>query len=131
MNNLTITGNLTRDAEIRHLPNGDPVASFSVADNQGKDKPAIFWNCSLFGKRAESLAPYLLKGAKVCVSGSVTEREFNDKTTGQPRKAMDVRVNEIDPFCGGKSEQSAPEQQQRKAAPERQQNDFADDDIPF
>lgn len=130
MNNLTITGNLTRDAEIRHLPNGDPVASFSVADNQGKDKQAIFWNCSLFGKRAESLAPYLMKGTPVTVIGSVSEREFTDKNTGQPRKAMDVRVNDI-ALQGGKRDESAPDPQRAaKPAPKPQVNDF-EDDIPF
>ena len=60
MNNIAITGNLGKDIEIRHLPDGTPIGNFSVADSQGKDKPAIWWSCSLFGKRCESLAPYLV-----------------------------------------------------------------------
>ena len=56
MNVITIAGNLGKDSESRFLPNGDAVTSFSVADSQGKDKPSIWWNCSLFGKRGEALA---------------------------------------------------------------------------
>jgi single-strand DNA-binding protein len=119
MNFITITGNLGKDAETRFTPNGDPVASFSVADNQGKDKPSIWWNCALFGKRAESLAPYLKKGQTVTVVGQVSEREYTDKNTGQQRKAMDVRVTDV-ALQGGKRDDQAPAPQparQRPAAP--------------
>jgi single-strand DNA-binding protein len=104
MNSITIAGSLGKDAEIRYLPNGDPVAAFSVADSQGRDKPTIWWSCSLFGKRAESLAPYLLKGQAVTVTGNVTEREY--EKDGQKRKAMDVRVSDV-ALQGGKREAQA------------------------
>lgn len=132
MNSITITGNITRDAEVRHIPSGDAVASFSVADNQGKDKQAIFWNCSLFGKRAESLAQYLTKGQAVTVVGTISEREFTDKNTGQPRKAMDVRVNDV-ALQGGKRDEAAPapqRQARQQPAPKPAMGDF-DEDIPF
>ena len=106
MNNITIAGQLGKDAEVRFLQNGDAVANFSVADSQGKDKLTIWWNASLFGKRAESLAPYLLKGQAVTVTGTVTEREYTDKD-GNKRKAMDVRVNDV-ALQGGKREPEAP-----------------------
>lgn len=128
MNNITIAGQLGKDAETRFLPNGDPVASFSVADSQGKEKPTIWWNCQLFGKRAESLAPYLVKGQSVTVTGSVAEREYTDKN-GNQRKSMDVRVSDL-ALQGGKREaqQEAPKPTQRRApAPA-----FEDDStIPF
>lgn len=132
MNNISIAGNITRDAEIRYLPDGSAVAAFGLADNQGKDKQAIFWNCSLFGKRAESLAQYLTKGQSVTVTGTISEREFTDKNTGALRKAMDVRVNDIALQGGKRDEQQAqPQRQQSKPAPARQQNDFDEQDIPF
>jgi single-strand DNA-binding protein len=106
MNNITVAGSLGKDAETRYLPNGDPVASFSVADSQGRDKPTIWWNCQLFGKRAESLAQYLTKGQAVAVSGNLTEREWTDKD-GQKRKTMDLRVNDV-ALQGGKREAAAP-----------------------
>lgn len=132
MNVITVAGPLSRDAETRYLPNGDPVASFSVADNQGKDKHAIFWRCSLFGKRAESLAPYLTKGQQVTVSGTVTEREYTDKD-GQKRKAQEIRVNDV-ALQGGRRDDAAPAQQRQKAPQQRQEAsgfDSMDDDIPW
>lgn len=137
MNSISIAGQLGKDAEQRFLPNGDAVASFSVADSQGKDKPAIWWNCSLFGKRAEALTQYLTKGQAVTVSGNVTQREYTDKD-GNKRTAMDVRVNDI--ALQGSKRDEAP----RQAAPAAERKastnvgraavgGFADmdDDIPF
>lgn len=105
MNNITITGSLGRDIELRSMPNGDRVGSFSVADSQGRDKPTIWWNCQLFGKRAESLAQYLIKGQQVTVAGSIAEREWTDKD-GNKRKQMDIRVSDL-ALQGGKREQAA------------------------
>ena len=133
MNNITVAGNLGKDAEIRHLGDGTPVASFSVADSQGKEKPSIWWNCSIFGKRAESLSPYLLKGSQVTVCGTVTEREWVDKD-GQKRKSMDVRVNDV-ALQGGKREATAPAPAatSRKPAPATSSgyDGLDDDQIPF
>ena len=133
MNIITIAGNLGKDAEVRSMPNGDSVASFSVADSQGKDKPTIWWNCQIFGKRAESLSQYLLKGQQVTIAGSITEREWTDKN-GQQRKSMDVRVNDI-ALQGGKpsgeaSRQAAKPMTQRPATAKSGFDDM-DDDIPF
>jgi single-strand DNA-binding protein len=133
MNSITVAGQLGKDAEVRYLPNGDAVTSFSVADSQGRDKPTIWWNCSLFGKRAESLAPYLVKGQAVTVSGSVTERAYTDKN-GQERKAMDVRVNDV-ALQGGRREDAAPAPAPapKRAAPRSNSGGFEDmdSDIPF
>jgi single-strand DNA-binding protein len=131
MNSITITGNLGRDSEMRALPDGTQILSFSVADSQGKDKASIWWNCSLFGKRAESLQAYLNKGQTVTVIGSVSEREWADKD-GSKRKSMDIRVNDI-ALQGGKPTQapSAPVRAApAKAAPSSGFDDMPDD-IPF
>lgn len=130
MNIISIAGNVARDIEIRHIPNGDPVGSFTVADNQGKDKPAIFWRCQLWGKRAEGLAPYLLKGQAVTVAGQITEREYTDKE-GQPRKVMEVRVSEL-ALQGGKREAAPrPASKPAHAPPGGSGFDDMPDDIPF
>ena len=101
MNNITVAGNLTRDAELRHTSSGDSVLSFTVADNGSrKDQKAIYWSCSLWGKRAEALQPYLRKGDNVTIAGVVSQREYTDKA-GQPRMSLDVRVSEI-ALQGGK-----------------------------
>ena len=125
MNSITICGNITRDAEIKFMPTGDAVASFGVADNQGKDKTAIFWNCSLFGKRAQSLEQYLTKGQTVTIVGSVSEREYTNRD-GAKVKIMDVRVNDV-ALQGGRKDDA---QQARPAARQAATVDFSDD-IPF
>ncbi len=123
MNNITIAGVLGKDAELRNLPDGTPVLSFSVADSQGREKPTIWWSAQLFGKRAESLSQYLTKGQQVTVSGTVSEREWTDRD-GQKRKTMEVRVNDL-ALQGGK----------REAAPTTKADTpaYADDDsdLPF
>lgn len=140
MNSITVAGQLGKDAEIKYLNNGDPVASFSVADSQGRDKPTIWFRCSLFGKRAESLAPYLVKGQAVTIAGTLTEREYTDKD-GAQKKAQEVRVNDV-ALQGGKREESAapapraPAPAQRPAArpaaaPVGSGFDDMDDSIPF
>ena len=135
MNSITITGNLTRDAELRSMNDGTAVLSFAVGDNQqGRDKKAIFWRSSLFGKRAEALAPYLKKGQQVTIVGSVTEREYTDKD-GQKRTSIDVRVNDL-ALQGGRPEaqQEAPRAAQRATQRQARQSsgfDDMDSDIPF
>ena len=127
MNVLCITGNLGKGAELKSMQDGTPVLKFSVADSQGKDKPAIWWNCDLFGKRAEALAPYLVKGQQVTVTGTLSEREYEGK------KYQTLRVNDV-ALQGGRpaGEQSA-RPAQRPAPQPAQQGGFADmdDDIPF
>lgn len=132
MNSLTITGNLGKDSEMRNLPDGTSVLTFSVADNQGKDKPSIWWNCALFGKRADALAQYLTKGQQVTVVGNVTEREWTDKD-GAKRKSMDVRVGDV-ALQGGKPQQSEPSRPAAATAKKpvaHSSFDDIDSDIPF
>ncbi len=107
------------------------MASFSVADSQGREKPTIWWNCQLFGKRAASLSQYLTKGQAVTVGGTVSEREWTDKD-GQKRKTMEVRVNDL-ALQGGKREggnQAAPITT-KAAQPAGGGFDDMPDDIPF
>jgi single-strand DNA-binding protein len=127
MNSISISGNLGKDSEMRSLPNGDPVCQFSVADSMGRDKGTIWWNCTLFGKRAESLSQYLTKGQQVTVIGSVTEREWTDKD-GQKRGSRDVRVSDV-ALMGGKRE--APRTAPKPPAKAGSGFDEMDDSIPF
>jgi single-strand DNA-binding protein len=128
MNFISISGSLGRDAELKYLNNGDPICSFSVADSQGREKPTIWWRCSLFGKRGQSLAQFLTKGQSVTVVGTITEREW--EKDGVKQKSMDVRVSEI-ALQGGRKD--AEPQEERRAAPKPapQTFDDMDDQIPF
>ena len=75
MNVLTITGHLGRDAEVRYTANQKAVCSFSVPMKSGYgDREQTDWvSCSFWGQRGESLAPHLLKGTLVAVSGEHQE----------------------------------------------------------
>ena len=129
MNVITIAGGLGRDAELKYLNNGDPICNFSVADSQGRDKGTIWWNCTLFGKRAEALSQYLTKGQSVTVVGTITEREWTDKTDTK-RKSMDVRVSEI-ALQGGRKDAEPQEERRQAPKPAPVQDSFDSDEIPF
>ncbi len=115
MNSISVSGNLGKDAELRSTTKGEQVLSFSVADRQGLDKPTIWWNCQLWGKRAATLEPYLKKGQPVTVAGTVSEREWDDKE-GKTRKSMEIRVNDV-ALQGGKPEGNRQESQDRDPPP--------------
>ena len=106
---------------MKYLGDGTPIASFSIADSQGKDK-TIWWNASIFGKRAESLGQYIHKGTKVTISGQVNENVWTDKN-GQERKSLNIRVNDI--ALQSKAEQREAPRQQREEVP------VDDTDVPF
>ncbi len=81
MKSIVIAGNVTKDAVQRRTQAGEPVAGFSVAVNDHRDKDkTLFFDCSLWGKRGDALAPYLKKGAKVCVAGEFGTREHEGRT---------------------------------------------------
>jgi len=123
MNSITVSGTVG-NAELKYLQSGDPVLAFSVADSQGRDKPTIWWNCQLWGKRADSLSQFIVKGGKVTVIGTVSEDQYTDKN-GNDKKAMKVRVSDI-ALQGGKEQTE--EKPARQAQP---QQDLTEDDIPF
>lgn len=96
MNVYTFTGNLARDAKINSTEKGDSVGSFSVGVKSGYgDKAVTNWiNCSLWGKRADSLAPYLMKGQGVAISGELSLRKYKSKD-GSEGASMEVRVQDV------------------------------------
>ena len=116
---IHIAGGLTRDAELRRSQTGDPILGFSVGVSDGRDKPSTYFDCSLFGKRAEALEQYLKKGSKVTVCGDFSTREHNGKTY------LQVRVFELT-MQGGKPDA----QRQDSAATVGGRVDL-DEDLPF
>lgn len=78
-NSVTIAGNVTRDPEVRFTPNGKAVCSFGVAVNEGKDKPAGFYDITCWDKLAENCAESIEKGTRVVVFGRLSFRSWEDK----------------------------------------------------
>jgi single-strand DNA-binding protein len=130
MQQLTIAGNVGKDAELRRTGNGDAVLGFSVAVDNGKDKngnkrDSTWFDCSIWGKRAESLERYITKGTKVVLTGRPTAREHNGKAY------LGISVNDLT-FMGGNSQ--GERRQDNYQAPEQPaQQGFDDrlDDVPF
>ena len=104
MQSITICGRLGRDAELRTTQGGDQVCGFTVAVDvrKGRDKETAWWRVSLWGKRAEALAPYLLKGVAVTVIGEFSLGEYE----GKPQ--LNIRASEI-ALQGGRNGAAAPD----------------------
>lgn len=98
---LIIAGNVGKDAILRRTNSGDAVLGFSLAVDNGKDKngnkrDATWYDCSIWGKRAESLERHITKGAKLTLTGRPTAREHNGKAY------LGISVNDLT-FMGGSS----------------------------
>ena len=131
LNVLCFVGRIGKDCETRHTASGDSVTSFTAAFDAGfGDKKVTNWvNCSIWGKRGESVAPYLIKGTQIAVTGEFICREYTDKY-GNKRTSNDVRVSDL-ALIGGKSE-SVPAQKQEKPLPGHDAPATFDDlDVPF
>lgn len=96
MSSITIDGRATADAELKFLGSGQAVLNFTLAENHRRkvgdewhDDGASFYRVAVFGKRAESLADVVVKGAPVLVSGRFRSREFEARDGGT-RLSLDV-----------------------------------------
>ena len=109
MNIWTFTGRLGADAEFRSTKSGEKVLGFRVANDVGfgERKTTQWVDCSIWGRRAEVMAPHLSKGKSVIISGEVILREF-EKRDGTRGAQMHVRVAELD-FMGGPGEEGSHE----------------------
>ncbi len=101
-NKAIIIGNLTRDPELRALPSGIQVTSFSVATNRvWKDKNGMkqessdFHNIVTFGRQAEIVAQYLKKGNMVLVEGRIQTRSWDDKTSGEKKYRTEIVAERV------------------------------------
>lgn len=97
LNKAIVIGNLTRDPELRSLPTGIKVCSFSVATNRvWKDKngarqeSADYHNVVVFGRQAETVAQYMKKGSSILVEGRMQTRSWDDKTSGEKKYRTEI-----------------------------------------
>lgn len=108
LNKAMIYGNLTRDPEMKALPSGMQVCSFSVATNRsyndrdGKRQEAVeYHNVTSFGKQAEVIAKYLTKGSGVYVEGRLQTNSWEKDGVKQYRTEIVVDKFEFGPKSGG------------------------------
>lgn len=142
INKVVITGNLTRDAELRTTQGGTSVCTIGVAVNDrvrnsstGEwEDYANFINCVLFGRRAEGLSPYLTKGTKVAIEGRLRYSAWEQD--GQRRNKIEVLVDELELLSSrnGGASQSAPAREAYSAPATpviNEDSSVYDEDVPF
>lgn len=166
-NKVILMGNLTRDPETRVTPNGATICKIGIAVNRvytaqdgSKKEEVTFVDCDAFGKQAETISKWMVKGKGILIEGRLRLDQWEDKGTGQARSKLGVVVENFQ-FVGGRSEgdasgeasegesapapapraykapapqQSAPAPQKSAAprkAPFAPQNSGIDDDVPF
>jgi single-strand DNA-binding protein len=128
-----------RDAEIRYTPGGAAVANVSLAFTYGKKgddgkRPTQWVDASLWGQRAESLAPYIKKGGQIVAYLEDVSIQTFTKGDGTQATKMVARLVDLEFVSGGEQASSQPKPQPKpQAAPQSHGSGFddMDDDIPF
>lgn len=107
VNKVILVGNLGRDAELRYTPNGAAVATLNLAttetwnDKAGQKQEKTEWHrIVLWGKSAESLSDYLVKGKQIYIEGRLQTRQWNDKD-GNKRYTTEIRGDRVVLLGGG------------------------------
>ena len=110
INRVVLTGNLTRDPELRTTPSGTSVCSLRLACNtrrkdasgQWVDKPNYF-DVTVWGAQGENVANYCAKGRAVAVDGRLEWREYEAKDGSGKRQAIDIVADSVQ-FLGGRDD---------------------------
>ena len=146
INHVTLVGRLTRDAELKYTNSGQAVSNISLAVNQRRRRDeqwvdeAHFFDCVVWGRTAEVLNTYLVKGKQVGIEGQLRQNRWEQE--GRTRSRVEIWVNNIQ-LLGGRNDQPPREEpgvasapRPSAAAPARGSGgipsaDEFDDDIPF
>ena len=145
LNKAMVYGNLTRDPELKSLPSGIQVCSFSIATNRvykdregARQEQTDYHNVVVFGRQAETSAQYLKKGASAFVEGRLQTRSWEADGVKQYRTEIVADRVQFGPRTGGTgapgqqgavpAEKSAPVQ---SGAPEYPEEEINPEDIPF
>ncbi|MDP9249726.1 MAG: single-stranded DNA-binding protein [bacterium] len=149
LNKAILIGNLTRDPELRSLPSGIKVTSFSLATNRvWKDKNGArqestdYHNVVVFGRQAETVAQYMKKGSSILVEGRMQTRSWDDKTSGEKKYRTEIVADRTQFGPKGGTSSGGAAQTGAAAAPgkapseegdaiEYPEEDINPEDIPF
>ena len=144
VNKAILVGNLGRDAELRYTPGGAAVATLSLAtteiwnDKSGQRQEKTEWHrIVVWGKQAETLQEYLLKGRQIFVEGRLQTRKWDDRD-GNTKYTTEVRADRVvllgrrdDGGGGGPRPERQEQQQQAPAMSGAPAPELTEDDIPF
>ena len=144
LNKALIVGNLTRDPEMKSLPSGSKVTTFSLATNRvwkdasgTKQESVDYHNIVVFGRQDETVAQYLKKGQSALVEGRIQTRSWDDKGTGEKKYRTEIVADRVQfgpkSGMGGGSSTSAPKQEMPEAEGgiEYPTEEASPEDIPF
>lgn len=137
INRVVVSGNLTRDPELRVTPGGTQVLGFGIAVNdrrrnqqtgEWEDYPN-FIDCTMFGNRAEALSRILRKGMKVAIEGKLRYSSWEDKNGGGRRSKVEIIPDEVVLMSqnpnGQQAQQYAPQGYQQQYAPQQAPRAYA------
>jgi len=139
LNKAIVIGNLTRDPELRSLPSGIKVCSFSLATNRvwkdkngAKQESADYHNVVVFGRQAETVAQYMKKGSQVMVEGRMQTRSWDDAATNTKKYRTEVIADRVQFGSTGtpsnSSSHSSPTS--KSSAPQEDSNEMDTIDYP-
>jgi len=149
LNKVFIIGNLTRDPELKAIPSGIKVCSFSVATNRvwkdkngAKQEAADYHNIVVFGRQAETVAQYMKKGSQVMIEGRMQTRSWDDAATNTKKYRTEVIADRVQfgSSSSGGSRPSASQNESSKAPSNKEEEldtiEYPDEqinveDIPF
>ena len=145
INHVTLVGRLTRDAELKYTNSGQAVSNIGLAVNQRRRRDdqwvdeAHFFDCVVWGRTAEVLNQYLVKGKQVGIEGQLRQRRWEQE--GRTRSIVEISVSNLQ-LLGGRND--APPREEPGAPPASRPSgppparaggippaDEFDDDIPF
>ncbi|WP_013334850.1 single-stranded DNA-binding protein [Gloeothece verrucosa] len=98
INQISVTGRLGQDPEIRYFQSGSVLAKFNLADDrgEGKNAEANWFPCEVWGKAAEVAGDYCSKGSLVGVKGELTIESWTDNSTGEVRTKPVIKVKSLE-----------------------------------
>lgn len=136
INSVIVAGYLPRDVELKYTQGGMAIADGAIAVNRSVKNAdgtyknsASFFDFSVFGKVAESLKPYLLKGKQVAINGYLKQEVWTDRETGAKRSRVKICAIEIELLGGSQNKNGQSSNAGGYEAP--YQTNGYQEDIPF
>ena len=123
MNKVILCGHVGQAPELRHTQGGKAVANFSMATNEGKDKPPTWHRIVVWDKLADNCAKFLEKGRQVLVEGRIQHSQY--EKDGEKRTSTEIVAHAVQFLGGGKGEGKT----ERKQEPEP--SGYDSPDLPF
>lgn len=138
LNHVVLIGRLTRDAELKYTSSNMAVCKFGVANNQSRKKDnawveeAHFFDVTVWGKQAEAIHKYLVKGKQVAIDGELRFSRW--EKDGQARSRVEINANNVQLLggSGGQTPQGGgPPETSHEQPSSGPAGDTFEDDIPF